>query len=191
MVVRLLQGLVQDAGDPDASVMGVFAVGVPTGVGGELPRAPAGFARKRRWALGATLVWVGYELLLSERALGFSQKLAYGLRQWPDTLMHDKATHLGRCMESCCRAALGVRRVGGRQTVLGLFEHVRRVTPQRRQCGPLHRSWCNRSHDICGIGWRCDATRQGRRTVHGGWTPKQAGRLSALEGGPQPSGQTV
>ncbi len=49
--VRLLQALLRGADDPDSAVMEVIAQGVPIGVGTELPRTPAVFAEKTKWAL--------------------------------------------------------------------------------------------------------------------------------------------
>ena len=49
--VRLVQGLLEDAKDPDHKVMNSFAVGVPTGINDKLPRTPAVYVRKVKWAL--------------------------------------------------------------------------------------------------------------------------------------------
>jgi len=49
--VRLLAALLADAQDPDALGILGYAGGVRIGVGTRLPRTPAVFPRKRRWAL--------------------------------------------------------------------------------------------------------------------------------------------
>ena len=47
--VRLLQAILRLPGDPDPAVISDYATGVRLGVGVKMPRAPAVFARKRRW----------------------------------------------------------------------------------------------------------------------------------------------
>ena len=50
--MRLFGALLQEAGDPDWAVFGdTFASGVPVGWGRKLPRTPAVFDRKVKWAL--------------------------------------------------------------------------------------------------------------------------------------------
>jgi len=49
--VRLLAALLADAQDPDAAGILGYACGVRIGVGTRLPRTPAVFPRKKRWAL--------------------------------------------------------------------------------------------------------------------------------------------
>jgi len=49
--VRLLAALLQDAQDPDAAGIAGYAAGVRIGVGVRMPRTPAVYPRKRKWAL--------------------------------------------------------------------------------------------------------------------------------------------
>ncbi len=49
--IRLLQAILREAGDPDASGMTHFAKGIWLGVGKKLPRTPAVFERKVKWRL--------------------------------------------------------------------------------------------------------------------------------------------
>eukprot|EP00969_Alexandrium_andersonii_P085811 3783039-Alexandrium_andersonii.AAC.1 len=49
--IRLLQALTREAGDPEDALFDWLGAGVPIGAGTRLPRAPAVFPRKRRWAL--------------------------------------------------------------------------------------------------------------------------------------------
>ncbi len=49
--VRMLQRLLIEVGDPDAGFIDQIATGVPIGVGVRLPRTPAVFPRKRKWAM--------------------------------------------------------------------------------------------------------------------------------------------
>jgi len=49
--VRLLAALLDDAQDPDAAGILGYVSGVRVGVGTRMPRTPAVFPRKRRWAL--------------------------------------------------------------------------------------------------------------------------------------------
>ena len=46
--IRLLQTLLREGGDPDASGMGQLAIGVKLGVGSRMPRTPAVYPRKTR-----------------------------------------------------------------------------------------------------------------------------------------------
>ena len=49
--VRLLQALARAVGDPDSEFPVQVAVGVQTGIDSPLPRTPAIFEKKVRWAL--------------------------------------------------------------------------------------------------------------------------------------------
>jgi len=49
--VRLLAAMLADAQDPDAVGIAGYASGVRIGVGVRMPRTPAVYPRKRRWAL--------------------------------------------------------------------------------------------------------------------------------------------
>ena len=68
--VHLLHGLLLMAGDPDAMIMPLFQVGVPIGVGMDLPRTDAVFPPKVRWSLKEQPDWGGDSL----RAAGFKGK---------------------------------------------------------------------------------------------------------------------
>jgi hypothetical protein len=57
--IALLQRLLVLAGDPDAEVMDLYRVGVPIGVGVDLPRTAAVFPPKVRWSLKEQTEWGG------------------------------------------------------------------------------------------------------------------------------------
>ena len=46
-------------GDPDHEIMGTYAVGVPVGLGTDLPRTPKVFPEKTKWSLPEQSEWGG------------------------------------------------------------------------------------------------------------------------------------
>ena len=64
ILVLLLGSVMKAMGDPDWKIMGKYAVGVPLGVGVDLPRTPEAFPPKLRWSLPEQVEWGG----ASERA---------------------------------------------------------------------------------------------------------------------------
>ena len=57
--VLLLGGVMKALGDPDADIMGTYAVGVPLGLNHDMPRTPEVFPPKNHWSLKEQMVWGG------------------------------------------------------------------------------------------------------------------------------------
>ena len=51
IMVRLLQSVLEAAGDPDAPFCNTLATGVPVGVGVTMPRTPLVYEEKTKWAV--------------------------------------------------------------------------------------------------------------------------------------------
>ena len=55
----LLGKVLRSFGDRDWGVLGLYSVGVPLGLGVDLPRTPAVFPAKTKWPLKEQLEWGG------------------------------------------------------------------------------------------------------------------------------------
>ena len=91
----LLVGSVLNAlGDPDHEIMSTYAVGVPLGVGTELPRTPAVFPEKTKWALAEQAEWGGDSVearnFTGSRRANYSS--AVGFRKEVEAQLREQAT---------------------------------------------------------------------------------------------------
>ena len=68
--VLMLGSLMKALDDPDFAIMVEYAIGVPIGLGVNLPRTPEVFPAKVKWSLAGQTYWGGD----SEKARGFTGK---------------------------------------------------------------------------------------------------------------------
>ena len=82
--LRLLSAFLSSCGDPDVAILRTYDVGVPIGLGVELPRTPLVFPEKHKWSIQEQETWGGD----SEQAQSF---IGVDRDNYPSAHLYDEA----------------------------------------------------------------------------------------------------